>query len=396
MKRCTPDEAMMIAAAREVHDGDRVFVGQGLGIVAAVVAKRYYKKDILLLTEAGMVDMDPYRAPFHIADPTCTHGYAYSIDMADVFGSIAVPGFADVCFLGVAQIDKFGNVNSTVIGDYHDPTMRLSGAGGAPELLAYVHRSILTMRGGRFVEKCDYVTSPGYLSGGDARQRAGLPANCGPSVVINTKGLFRFDPDTKEMYLDAVFPFSSVEEVQKDVPWDLKLAPEIKTIAMPDDGEIDFVRDFDPTASMGRRSSYDLFAKAMKGFLAGKPAAEAKPAEKPTEKEEPKMSVIGAYFAALPGNFNAEKAGPLKATFCFKVSGEGGGEWNVAIAEGKCTVTEGAGDGADLTVSMAAGDLADLVAGKLDPMVAFTTGKLQFAGDISLAMKMGPLFLKNA
>jgi len=389
MKRCTPDEAMLVAAAKEIKDGDRIIVGQGLGIVAGVLAKVYHQRDVVLLTEAGIVDFNPYRAPFHIADPTCTRGYAYNCDLVDVFSTIAFRGFADVCFLGVAQIDKFGNVNSTVIGDYHKPSMRLSGSGGAPEFLAYSHRSILTMRGGRFVDRCDYVTSPGYLEGGDARYRAGFPPDSGPGVLISTKGVFRFHPETKEMYLDAVFPYSSVEEVKKDIPWDLQVAPDLKQVELPTEGEIDFIRDFDPMVSVGRRVSYDMFAKAMKTFLTAQKHEQA--------KEQPKAGggEVAAWFASVPGRFDPERAPGLAAVFCFKIAGPGGGEWTASIAEGKCTVSEGLSDQASLTISAQDNDWLDIIRGKLDSVMAFTQGKLGLTGDMALAMKLGNLFLKK-
>jgi len=276
MKRSTRDEMVVVTVAKELVDGDRVFVGQGIAIVAAALAKVFYKREVLLLTEAGIVDFTPFRAPLHIADPTCTRGYAYNCDMVDIFSTILGGGYATVCFLGVAQVDRYGNVNSTCIGDYYHPTLRLMGAGGAPELLAYLPKTILTMRGGKFVEKLDYTTSPGHLEGGDSRVKAGLPANGGPQVLISAKGIFRFDRETKEMYLDALFPGATVEEVKAEVPWELKVAPELRPVELPTTEEIDFIRDFDPTIAMGRRMSFDLFAMAMKNFLsrgAAKPAA---------------------------------------------------------------------------------------------------------------------------
>jgi len=384
MKRFTRDEAVLVAAAKEIQDGDLVFVGQGIGIVATVLAKVHHKKDILLLTEAGIVDFTPYRAPLHVADPTCTRGYAYECDMVDVFSTIAAPGYADICFLGVAQVDKYGNVNSTVIGDYHHPRIRLGGSGGAPELLAHVRKTILTMRGGRFVEKLDYVTSPGYLDGGDSRARLGLPPDCGPHMLVSTKGIFRFHPDTKEMYLDAVFPYSSVEDVKKDVPWDLKVAPQLSTIELPTEDEIDFIRHFDPTVSVGRRTAFDMFAIAMKNFLGGRQRPAAAPAAAAKSK-------VAEWFEALPSRFDPAQGAALAATYCFKISGEGGGDWTVVVTAQQCTVEPKAPDQADLTLAMAAEDWLAMVSGQLDPMVAFTAGKLTLQGNVTLAMKLSAL-----
>jgi glutaconate CoA-transferase subunit B len=144
-------------------------------------------------------------------------------------------------------------MNSSYIGDPDNFVIRMMGAGGAPEFVGYVNRSVLTMRGGEFVEKLDYFTSPGYVDGGDSRYRAGMPEGSGPSLLITTKGLFRFDDDTKEMYLAGLHPNVTVDDIRSDVPWDLKIADSLETTPLPSPEELDIIRRFSPEISMGRK-----------------------------------------------------------------------------------------------------------------------------------------------
>ncbi|MFW6113735.1 MAG: CoA-transferase subunit beta [Actinomycetota bacterium] len=258
MVKYTEPEIIVANAAREIKDSDIVVIGQGIPMAAGVLAKATHAPGCIILTEAGMVGINPFRNPLHIADPTCTHGYAYSCDMIDVFTTIVNRGLVDVTFLGVGQIDRYGNMNSTVFGGYRDFRMRMMGAGGAPEFFGYARKAVLTMRGGRFVEKLDYVSSPGYLGGHGARERAGFPAGSGPKVLYSTTGVFRFDEDTDEIYLDGLFPGHTVEEVQEEVPWELKVADEVDIMPPPTREEVDLIRDFAPEISAGRRMQLEL------------------------------------------------------------------------------------------------------------------------------------------
>jgi len=181
-------------------------------------------------------------------------------------------GFVDVCFLGVAQIDRFGNVNTTVIGDYYHPQMRLPGSGGAADFISYARKTILTMRGGEFVNKLDYLTSPGYLDGGDSRDVSGLfPKGSGPIKLLTTKGVFHFDEKTKEMVLSKVHRGVSMDSIRKDIPWDLKISPDLSETDQPTDEEIDFIRNFAPTEAVGRKLMFELaLAKNIKKAAARK------------------------------------------------------------------------------------------------------------------------------
>jgi glutaconate CoA-transferase subunit B len=257
-KRYALNELLIITVAREIKDGDNVILGAGLPTTAGALAKAFHAPNATLMMESGIVDIQPLVPPNHIADAHCCRGFSFATDLFSMF-TMCYRGFVDVCFLGVAQIDKFGNINTTVIGDYYKPTMRLPGAGGAPDFMSYAKHTILTMRGGDFVNKLDYFTSPGYLEGGDARDRSGLfPKRSGPSMLLTTKGVFRFDEVTKELYLTKLHPGVTVDTVRKDVPWDLKVADDLSETERPTDKEIDFLRQFAPTEVVGRKLMYDL------------------------------------------------------------------------------------------------------------------------------------------
>ncbi len=257
-KKYTLDELLIITAAREIHDGENVILGVGLPTTAGALAKALHAPGATLMMESGIIDFQPLVPPNHIADAHSCRGFSYATDLFSAF-TMTYRGYVDVCFLGVAQIDKFGNINTTVIGDYYKPKLRLPGSGGAADFLSYAKRTVLTMRGGDFVEKLDYFTSPGYLDGGDSRDATGLfPKGSGPSMLLTTKGVFRFDEESREMYLSRVHPGVKVEDIKKEVPWDLKVAQDLSETDRPTEREIGFVRRFAPTEAVGRKLMYEL------------------------------------------------------------------------------------------------------------------------------------------
>ncbi|MBT7710190.1 MAG: glutaconate CoA-transferase [Deltaproteobacteria bacterium] len=254
----TLNELLIIIAAREIHDDENVVLGVGLPTISGALAKALHAPNVNLMMEAGIIDFEPLVRPNHIADVMSCRGFSYSTDLFSTF-TTTYRGFVDVCFLGVAQIDKFGNLNTTVIGDYFKPDLRLPGSGGAADFIGYSKRTVLTMRGGNFVEKLDYVTSPGYLEGGSARDDSGLfPKGSGPSMMISKKGIFKFDPETKELYLAQIHPGISLDDVKKDVPWDLKITENLTETAPPSQKEVSFIRKFAPTESVGRELALEL------------------------------------------------------------------------------------------------------------------------------------------
>lgn len=257
-KPYTLQELLVIAVAKEIRDFENVILGVGLPTTAGALAKALYAPNATLMMESGIIDFEPLLPLNHIADAHSCRGFSYATDLFSAF-TMTYRGFVDVCFLGVGQVDRYGNLNTTAIGDYYKPTMRLPGSGGACDFLSYAKRTVLTMLGGSFVNKLDYFTSPGYLEGGDSRDKSGLfPKGSGPTMLLNTKGVFRFDPVTKEMYLAQIHPRVTIADVKKDVPWDLKVADDLSETPHPTDEEIDFIRCFAPAMSAGRELAMEL------------------------------------------------------------------------------------------------------------------------------------------
>ena len=259
----TLDELIVFRAAQEIQDGEIVVIGQGIPMAAGVLARKTHAPNSVIVTEAGLVGIDPFKVPLHIADTSCTRGYSYGCDMFDIFTTLVNRGYVDVAFLGVGQIDKYGNVNSSYIGDPDDYEMRLTGAGGAPEFAGHSKRSVYTMSGGEFVEKLDYFTTPGYVDGGNSRYEAGMPEGSGPSALITTKGVFEFDEKTKEMYLAGIHPGMTVEEIRAQVPWDLKMADPLEVTKLPSEDEISIIRAFAPDISVGRSLFVELLTRSV-------------------------------------------------------------------------------------------------------------------------------------
>ena len=266
--RVTIDEIMCSVAAREIKDGERVFVGQGYPILAAMLAKKRHAPNAILVMEGGLIDFEPHRPPLHIADFTAMKGVSCSCDMVDTFACYLFRGDIDVGFLGAAQVDKYGNINSSYLGDYEDPEMRITGSGGANEIGGYSKRGIILLRHGQFVEKLDYLTTPGYLEGGGSREKAGLMG--GPSIVVSGIGVFRFDKKTKEMYLESYHPGSSVEDVKSKVPWDLNISPKVRRTSLPSDEELAIMRSIAPEISLGRSFALQMRTTNLMKFMQAK------------------------------------------------------------------------------------------------------------------------------
>ena len=203
---------MAVAAARMIKDGDIVFCGTGISMLAAMAAKHISAPSSVIFFETGAMDSRLEEIPLAVADPRVMYASSVNGGLADSFATMQnrVTGKRVVGILGAAQVDRYGNLNSTVIGDYHQPKVRFSGSGGACDVASFVDRSIIFMQHERrkFVQKVDYLTSPGWLNGPDGRRKAGLPGR-GPSAVITNMAVMRFDDDTKEMFLDAYFPETS-------------------------------------------------------------------------------------------------------------------------------------------------------------------------------------------
>jgi glutaconate CoA-transferase, subunit B len=240
-------EMMIVAAARELA-GQRVcFVGVGLPNIAVNLAKRTVAPDLELVYEAGVFGARPARLPLSIGDPTIVTGATAVTSMFELFAFYLQGGLIDVGFLGAAQIDRFGNINTTVIGDYEHPKTRLPGSGGACEIAINAREVFVIMRQSNrsFVERIDFRTSPGNLGGAEAaattRHEQGWLGR-GPSVVVTDLGIYHFD-DEGEMRLDSLHPGATVEQARDTIGWDLRVADELATTAPPSDDELRLIRE---------------------------------------------------------------------------------------------------------------------------------------------------------
>ncbi|MBF6185895.1 MULTISPECIES: CoA-transferase subunit beta [Nocardia] len=221
----TADEMMTIAAARALRGDRRCFVGIGLPSTAANLARTTHAPGLVLIYESGTLGSKPDRLPASIGDGVLAETADAVISVPEVFNYWLQPGRIDVGFLGAAQLDRFGNINTTVIGgDYHHPKVRLPGAGGAPEIAASCGEVFVVVRQSRrtFVDRVDFVTSFGHGRGGGERARLGL-RGAGPTLVITDLGVLRPD-ETGELVLTAVHPGVTVEQVRAATGWDLRVA----------------------------------------------------------------------------------------------------------------------------------------------------------------------------
>lgn len=238
-------EMMAIAAAREIEDGDIVFCGTGISMLAAMAAKHISAPHSTIFFETGAIDSQLEEVPLAVADPRVMLGAAVNGSLADAFGYMQnrLTGSRVVGILGAAQIDPYGNLNSTVIGDYRQPKVRFSGSGGACDVGAFVHRTIIFMQHEKrkFVPQLDYLTCPGWLDGPDGRQKAGL-AQGGPAAVVTNMAVMRFDEKSRKMYLAGCYPGISAEQVQDRMGFAVDLS-RARPVAPPSEDELAVLRN---------------------------------------------------------------------------------------------------------------------------------------------------------
>ncbi len=244
----SPTELLACVAARLLEDRRSVFVGTGLPMIAAMLAQRTRAPGLLIIFEAGGIGPQIPVLPISVGDSRTFHKAVAASSMHDVM-SISQAGYLDYGFLGAAQIDPHGNINTTVIGDHDHPTVRLPGSGGANDVGSFCHRTIIIMRQDRrkFAAQLDFLTTPGYLTGPGARERAGLPANTGPHRVITQLGVYDFDDTTKIMRLLALHPGITVDEIQASSGFPIPVAEPLAVSAAPTDEERRILRAIDPT-----------------------------------------------------------------------------------------------------------------------------------------------------
>jgi glutaconate CoA-transferase subunit B len=239
---------MAVSAAREIRDGEIVFAGTGLPMLGVMLAQRTHAPNCCIVFEAGTMGCRLAHLPMSVGDPRALHGAAMAAGLFEVFGFILQAGRVDVGFLSGAQVDQFGNINSTSIGlDPRHPKVRFSGSGGACDIACLAKRTIIIAKHEkrRFPSKVDYITSPGWMEGGDSRARAGLVRG-GPSVVVTTMGVMRFRPGTRMIYLASYHPGLSPEAVAEQTGFPLDTEGATETLA-PDDEELRILRqEVDP------------------------------------------------------------------------------------------------------------------------------------------------------
>jgi glutaconate CoA-transferase subunit B len=240
----TADEIMTIAAARKVRNGAALFVGIGLPSAAANLARLTHAPETILIYESGTIGAKPSVLPLSIGDGELSETADVVVSVPEMFAYWLQAGRIDLGFLGAAQIDRFANINSTVIGGYHKPAVRLPGAGGASEIAACCKEVLIMLRQNprSFVEKLEFVTSAGFIDGEGARERLGLQG-LGPTAVITDLGILTPDPATKELTLTSVHPGVSAAEVTAATGWPLKVSPDLQSTPPPSEHELFVLRD---------------------------------------------------------------------------------------------------------------------------------------------------------
>jgi glutaconate CoA-transferase subunit B len=226
-KDYTPREIMTIMAAREIKNGDIVFSGTGISMLAAMAAKNINAPDSVIFFETGAIDSLLEELPLAVADPRIMYWAAANSRLVDSFATMQnkITGDKVIAILGAAQIDIYGNLNTTCIGDYFSPRVRFSGSGGGCDVASFVPRCIAFMQHEKrkFVNQLDYLTSPGRLTGSNTRKMSGLPPG-GISVVVTNLGIMRFDKKGDKMYVDKFYPGITVEQILENTEFDMDVS----------------------------------------------------------------------------------------------------------------------------------------------------------------------------
>jgi glutaconate CoA-transferase subunit B len=239
----TTDEMMTIVASRELRNGTVCFVGIGLPSTAANLARHMHAPDAVLIYESGTIGAKPTRPPLSIGDGELADTADAVVSVPEIFAYWLQAGRVDVGFLGAAQLDKYGNINTTVVGDYGHPKVRLPGAGGAPEIAASAKQTYIMLRQNprSFVAELDFRTSVGHYEGGHSRRELGM-AGAGPTVVITDIGVLRPEATTGEFVLTALHPGRTVEEAIAATGWPLRVSPDLTQTEPPTHQELRALR----------------------------------------------------------------------------------------------------------------------------------------------------------
>jgi glutaconate CoA-transferase subunit B len=241
----TPADMMTIAASRALKDGDVCFVGIGPPSAACNVARLTHAPNISLIYESGTLCTAPDILPLSIGDGELCDTALTTVSVPEMFRYWLMGGRINIGFLGAAQLDRFGNINTTVIGDYHNPVVRLPGAGGAPEIATSCGEIFITMRQSKrgLVEKVDFITSFGHGEGGDHRARLGIKTK-GPTLLITDMAVWRTDPVTKEFVVTSLHPGVTREQMQETCGWAIRYAEDVVKTPPPTELELSTLRGF--------------------------------------------------------------------------------------------------------------------------------------------------------
>lgn len=243
-ERYTANEMMTVAASRAVHSADVCFVGIGAPSAACNLARQLHAPEVTLIYESGPIGCRPTRLPLSIGDPELSETALTTVSVPEMFAYWLQGGRISIGFLGAAQIDRFANINTTVIGDYEHPKVRLPGSGGAAEIARSCRQIYVIVAQSRrtFVETVDFITSLGHGSGGDHRRRLGIET-AGPTLVITDLCLLRPDPDTKELAVVSIHPAVTRKQIQDATGWPIRFADEVAETPAPTERELAALRE---------------------------------------------------------------------------------------------------------------------------------------------------------
>lgn len=240
-------ELMAVCGSKQIKNGEVVFIGTGLPLIAAMLAKKTHAPGAKIVYEAGFIDSNAKDIALSIADSRLGYHAAGAIGLIETLGLMLQGGHVDLGFVGAAQIDEYGNINTTYIGSFEKPVVRLPGSGGGNDIISSAKRVvvIMTHEKRKMVKKLDYLTSPGFLDGPGARERTGLLGG-GPSLVVTNLCQMDFDPKTKRIRLATVHPGVSVQQVVDNSGFDLIIPQNVPTTELPTYEELELLRAIDP------------------------------------------------------------------------------------------------------------------------------------------------------
>jgi glutaconate CoA-transferase subunit B len=240
-------ELMAVCGSKQIKNGDVVFIGTGLPLISAMLAKKTQAPGARIVYEAGFIDSNAVDIALSIADSRLGYRASAAIGLIETLGLMLQGGHVDVGFVGAAQIDEYGNINTTYIGSFENPTVRLPGSGGGNDIVSSAKRIvvIMTHEKRKMVKRLDYLTSPGFLNGPGAREKTGLLGG-GPSLVVTNLCQMDFDPKTKRIRLASIHPGVSIEQILENTGFDLIVPEKVSTTEPPTCEDLALLREIDP------------------------------------------------------------------------------------------------------------------------------------------------------